>query len=66
MRLEIHICILHKYFRLKPNVSGVWHDPSDAGVRVSRVPVAGEPRRADDVRAGGVGATRRSRRICQR
>lgn len=51
---------------MKPNVSGIWHDSGDISVRMSRVPLAGEPRRVDDVRAGRVGATRRCRRICQR
>lgn len=53
-------------FQIFLNFSGIWHDPSDAGVRMPRVPVAGEPRRVNDMRAGCVGAARRSRRICQR
>lgn len=47
-------------------LAGVRHDAGDAGVRVPGLPVAGQPRRADDVRAGGLGAAGRRRRLRQR
>lgn len=49
-----------------PHHAGVRHDAGDAGVRVPGVPVARQPRRAHDVRAGGLGAAGRRRRLRQR
>jgi hypothetical protein len=48
------------------DVVGLRHDAGDAGVRVFGFPVAGEPRRADDVRSRGVGAPWSRRRLRQR
>lgn len=45
---------------------GVRHDAGDIGVRLPGFSVARQPRRADDVRAGRVGAARSRRRLRQR